>query len=92
MALKIMENNGVFTVKGSLNAETAKLLKNHIELLLLYCDNVVININELTEIDSTGFSVLKKLSNYSKKESQSLLITGNVCEELCGSPSTNYVA
>ena len=76
MALQIMKKNGVFIVEGSLNSETSKSFKNHINLLLQYCNKVEINIDNVKEIDASGLSVLRQFINDSQKGNRTFCITG----------------
>ncbi|MDH7911306.1 STAS domain-containing protein [Winogradskyella sp. SYSU M77433] len=92
MALKITENNGIFTVEGSLNTETSKSFKIHMDVLFQTCEEVVINIDNVTEIDVTGLSVLRYFFNNSQKENRSFFITGYGCKEIYDDFRTNYAA
>lgn len=87
-----MEHNGVFMVEGPINTETAKLLKSHVNLLLNYRDEVTINIDHVTEIDTTGLSILRQLFECSEKEKQSFDITGYGWKEIYDDFKTNYAA
>ncbi|MFP4844932.1 STAS domain-containing protein [Winogradskyella sp. PE311] len=61
MALTIKENNGIFSVAGSINATTARQMKTHFKMVINVFSEIAINIEKITEIDTYGFDAIKTL-------------------------------
>ena len=70
MTLEITQNNDRFYLKGNLNSTSCSSIKNQVNTFLKKHSNVVININEVTEIDSFAVNFIvnlfKKASNKNK--------------------------
>ena len=61
MALKIKENNGIFLLEGTINASTALSFKNYIETVMFTVEDLVINIENVTEIDVNGLRAFRSI-------------------------------
>jgi len=84
MSLIITENNGTFFLNGNINAETSKLLKNHLESLLDQKNEITINLEAVTQIDYNGAVVLKSIYNTALQQNVTLLIVGRDHKEING--------
>ncbi len=77
MALTITETNGVLLIGGSLNASTAKGLKNHCELLLSSFGEVCLDLKQIAHIDVNGLLTLKGLYRFAKETNTTFSIIGD---------------
>ncbi|WP_339623198.1 STAS domain-containing protein [uncultured Winogradskyella sp.] len=84
MSLIITENNGTFFLNGNINAETSKLLKNHLESLLDQKNQITINLEAVTHINYNGVVVLKSIYNTALQQNVTLLIAGKGHKEING--------
>ncbi|WP_425076758.1 STAS domain-containing protein [Psychroserpens sp. S379A] len=82
MALKIIENQGVFELHGTLNTTTTKLFKQHFDLILQTTKNLIINIDELNFIDKSGVEVLKQLLYKGQMNHNCFSIVGDGCKDI----------
>lgn len=82
MSLKITENNGVYFLRGNLNALTSNFLLKHIELLKELGHGITINIDFVNEIDAFGMLTLRNLYKSTLRRNQNFWITGNGCKEI----------
>lgn len=82
MALKIIENQGIFELHGTLNSTTTKLFKQHFDLIVLTTKNLIINIDQLNFIDKSGVEVLKQLLHKGQMDHNRFSIVGNGCKDI----------
>lgn len=82
MALIIKENNNVFKVEGVINAGTAKNFQSHFELLLNVYGDLIIDIDNVSEIDANGINAIKALYNNASLNNKDFFIVGNGCKEI----------
>ena len=82
MALTIKENNGVFMVEGSINAETAKSFQSHCEMILDTFGRLTIDIRHIIEFDSNGINVIKALYDNALNYDRRFFIEGNKSKAL----------
>jgi anti-anti-sigma regulatory factor len=82
MALTIKENNGVFMVEGSINAETAKSFQSHCEMILDTFGRLTIDIRHIKEFDSNGINVIKALYDNALNYDRRFFIEGNKSKAL----------
>ena len=82
MALTITEQNNVFLIQGHINKTTVIRFKNHLECLLLYSQQLVIDINEVKEIDASGMSALQALYTYAIIHNKTFYVVGTGCKEI----------
>ncbi len=61
MALKFKQHDNTFLIEGSINSNTVKQFKNHLEFLMLYTKALIINLDTVESIDLNGTKVLKEL-------------------------------
>ena len=92
MAIQIKEKNGVFIIEGSLKTKAALAFKNHIDLLLKHRSEVIVNIENVSEIDESGFWILRQLFDNSKLVSRPFSITGYKSYKLYDDLKTHHAA
>jgi anti-anti-sigma regulatory factor len=61
MALTIKERSGTFFVQGTIDSTTASSFKNHFKFLMNDYKDLIINVDDVTKIDTSGMLVLYKL-------------------------------
>lgn len=61
MALEINRDNGIVTVVGELSSENAVTLKHHFESFLTEVDEIILNLDDVTYIESGGAFTMEKL-------------------------------
>ena len=76
MSLTIKENNGVFSVKGTLNATTARQMQAHFQMIINVFGEIAIDIENITEIDSYGFDAINALHNDAVEHSSNFFMMG----------------
>jgi anti-anti-sigma regulatory factor len=77
MALKIKENNGIFTVEGVVNSTTANQLKNHCETVLNTCGEVIMDLQHIAFIDINGLLTLRALYAYAEASNTLFYVIGD---------------
>lgn len=82
MSLTITHQNEIFNVEGKINSTTAKSFQTHMEFLFEVNKELVINIDNVDEIDSSGLGVLRGLYMYALNYNKDFYITGNGCKEI----------
>ncbi len=82
MALKITELNGIFLIEGSINSTTAINFKNHFEAILDIDKRLTIDIDNVTEIDTTGMETLRELYSKAIHHNRPFYIVGTGCKEI----------
>jgi len=82
MSLKISNQNGTFNVEGRLNAATALAFKTHMEYVFELNHELLINIDAVKEIDTTGLAVLKSLYLHALIKNKPFYILGNGCKDI----------
>ena len=82
MSLTIKENNRIFLVQGSINSKTVEQFKNHLEFLLLYKNNLTINIDGVCAIDRMGMKTIKVLRTLALSNNKSFDIVGYGCKAI----------
>lgn len=92
MALQIIENNGIFYVKGNINTGTIKHFRNYLNTVLNDKVKLIINIDEVDEIDVDGLYELKALLKITDKSNKKFFIIGKGSKEIYENYQTNQVA
>lgn len=82
MSIKIKQQDNVFMVKGSINVDTLKKFKNHIEFLLLYTKGVAINMDYVTSIDANGLKAIYELQKTALRYKKTFIILGAGSNEI----------
>ena len=82
MALKITERKGIFIVEGTLNGTTALSFKNHIEAVMMNLEDLVINIEDVTEIDVNGLKALRSIYADTITHDIKFYVVGTGCKEV----------
>lgn len=82
MALTIKEHHGLFSVAGSINAETAEHFQTHFENILNASEDLTINIEHINEIDNHGVNAIRALYNNAINFDRGFLIIGNVSKHI----------
>ena len=82
MAILIGDQDNVFGVKGVINQENSKDLKEYIETKFKRFSNVIMNIDLVHKIDKNGIEVLRSIHQKSLREGNVFTITGMGCKEI----------
>jgi ABC-type transporter Mla MlaB component len=82
MALKISEKNGTFLLNGTLNSTTSRSFIIHFEYIIEQSQNVVINIDGITEIDYDGLEGIKTLTAIALRQHKMFSVIGNGCKDI----------
>lgn len=92
MALTITQKKETFLVEGTINAMTALNFQNHFKFALKACDELVINIENVTEIDANGMNAMRFIYNESVVHDKKIYIVGTGCKEVYDDLYYNNVA
>ncbi|MFI1743396.1 STAS domain-containing protein [Thalassobellus sediminis] len=92
MALKITQQRETFLVEGTINAMTALNFQNHLKFALKACDELVINIENVVEIDTNGMNAMRFIYNESVALDKKIYIVGTGCKEVYDDLYYNNVA
>jgi len=76
MEFEIKEESGVFNVTGTICASNLTSLKNHFESVIYKADKVILNIEKVRKIDSSGALMLEKLYKKTALSNKVLSIIG----------------
>ncbi|GAA3629576.1 STAS domain-containing protein [Flavivirga jejuensis] len=82
MALKITYKKGIFVTEGTINAMTALNFKNHIEAAIRDLEDLVINIENVTEIDTSGMEALRSIYASAIACDKKFYVVGTGCKEV----------
>lgn len=82
MALKITQNKEIFSVSGIINTITAANFKKHISLGMKDVEELVIDIEHVTEIDSSGMKAMRSLYADCMAINKRVYIVGTGCKEV----------
>ena len=82
MALIVTDQNGIFTVSGSINSTTSESFRNHLDTIINSYKNVTINIDNVNQIDANGLSVLREFYLDGLRYNRDFFIIGNGCKEI----------
>lgn len=82
MALKITEQNGTFIVEGTINATTAMDFQNHLESIINVYETLTIDIENVTEIDTSGMKAMRALYSNALIYNRPFYILGTGCKEV----------
>lgn len=82
MALQITQQNGTFLVNGQLNSSTTRSFIIHFEEIIELHTNVVINIDEITEIDENGLEGIKTLTAIALQNNKMFSVIGNGSKDI----------
>ena len=82
MGIVIENKANVFTAKGEINLDNARILKQFMQSQFLKHDRVVLNINDVRKIDKEGINILSSLYFTSLSRGKSFSIVGYGCKEL----------
>ncbi|WP_347924031.1 hypothetical protein [Pontimicrobium sp. SW4] len=83
MALAIKEHLGTHFLEGRLNTTTAEDFLKHFEHVISIRGRATINIENLSEIDKTGLSALKRLIiNNARYFNKNVCVVGVGCKEI----------
>jgi len=82
MESKITNNSGVFEITGSIINENASMIKNHFESLLDSSEELIMNLDRISNIDASGVNVLTNLYKKAVRKNKALYIIGKENEHL----------
>jgi anti-anti-sigma regulatory factor len=82
MSIQITYNGGVYEVKGLLNAQNGKSLKNHFEVLMNHSKGMVLSLNKVLDIDSSSVNIISDLYRKAQKTTLFYIIERKKVKEL----------
>lgn len=82
MAILIGDQDNEFSVKGEINLENSKVLKQYVEAQFRKFTKVIMNIDQVSKIDRNGISELRAMYHHSLRNGVVLMITGTGCKEI----------
>lgn len=82
MALKITQNKEIFSVSGIINTTTALNFQNHISLAMKDIKELVIDIENVTSIDSAGMKAIRVIYADCMSNNKRIYIVGTGCKEV----------
>lgn len=94
MAIEINEKSGMFEVIGNISSQNMSSLKNYFESVIHKSDQIVVNIEKVKKIDSSGAFMLEKLYKSTAISNKVMSIIGRQNENIVGmmkSTNTHYI-
>lgn len=82
MALTITQRKETIVVEGVLNTTTALSFQNHIEAVMRFTEDIVIDIENVTKIDSNGMKVIRLIYAKIIAEDKKFYLVGTGCKEV----------
>lgn len=82
MALQITQQNGTYSVNGQLNSATTRSFIIHFEHIIEQHENVVVNIDGVTEIDHDGLEGIKTVTSIALRNHKMFSVIGNGCKDI----------
>ncbi|WP_420571113.1 hypothetical protein [Kordia sp.] len=82
MALQITQQNGTFLLSGKLNTTTTRSFIIHFEYIIEQQENVVVNIDGVTEIDYDGLEGIKTVTAIALQNHKMFSVIGNGCKDI----------
>ncbi|WP_298520887.1 hypothetical protein [uncultured Kordia sp.] len=82
MALQITQQNGTFLLNGKLNATTSRAFIIHFEYIIEQYQNVVVNIDGVSEIDYDGLEGIKTVTAIALRNHKMFSVIGNGCKDV----------
>ncbi|GGD11653.1 STAS domain-containing protein [Hyunsoonleella pacifica] len=82
MALKITQKKEIFSVFGIINNTTALNFQNHISLAMKDVKELIIDIENVTTIDSAGMKALRAIYANCMTNNKRIYIIGTGCKEV----------
>lgn len=82
MALQITQQNGTFLVSGKLNTSTTRSFIIHFEYIIEQYQNVILNIDGVSEIDYDGLEGIKTLTAIALRNHKMFSVIGNGCKDI----------
>lgn len=77
MALQITNNAGIFEINGSLNSQNSSSLKNYFEAVINESNFIVISLDNIIDLDKTGFQVIIALYKKALSKNKAFYIIGH---------------
>ncbi len=82
MAIQITKNKEIFEIEGSIVAENVRSLQDHFEKLLSKTDKIILCVDKVSKIDSSGVVVLTKLFKTAMKKNKIFYVIGKENEKV----------
>ncbi|WP_203258747.1 STAS domain-containing protein [Hyunsoonleella ulvae] len=82
MALKITQKKDTFSVFGIINNTTALNFQNHISLAIKDVKELIIDIENVTSIDSAGMKAIRTIYADCMANNKRIYIVGTGCKEV----------
>lgn len=82
MALQITQQNGTFLLSGKLNSTTSRSFIIHFEYIIEQQQNVVVNIDGVSEIDHDGLEGIKTVTAIALRNHKMFSVIGNGCKDI----------
>ncbi len=92
MALQITQQNGTFLVSGKLNTSTTRSFIIHFEYIIEQHQNIVLNIDGVSEIDYDGLEGIKTLTAIALRNHKMFSVIGNGCKDIYQDFNASQVA
>lgn len=92
MALQILNNKGIFYIKGKINSTTTRNFMIHFDYVLDATENVIINIDKIDEIDVEGVEAIRTLMRIAEKNNKTFSIVTHCDKEIYDNFKCNQVA
>jgi len=92
MALQILKKNGTFELWGNLSTRTSRSFITHLEYLINTLKGVIIDIDKIKAIETSGIEALKILIGISLKKNSILSINGKGCKHIYAHNSKIFAA
>jgi len=82
MALQITQQNGAFLLSGELNSLSIRSFVIHFEYLIEHHQNIIVNIDGLTEVDYDGLEGIKTVTAIALRNHKMFSVIGNGCKDI----------
>ena len=82
MSLHIFKQNGIFYLKGKINASTLKSFITYFEYNLSQSKKIIINIDKILEIDKGGVEAIYNFTKNALLNQKVFSIVGYGCKEI----------
>ncbi|MFY7671051.1 hypothetical protein ACOSP6_08155 [Tenacibaculum sp. MEBiC06402] len=92
MALQVTLKKEELHFEGRINSTTARLFIIHVEYYVEKFENILINIENVTEIDNDGMEAIKIVWAMTLRKNKDFSITGCGCKDIYDHFETSLVA
>lgn len=82
MTIIMTKQIGKFLLEGMIDNSTALSFQNYFEDVLNTCEELVVDVENVSQIDSSGMKALKSLYLYAKGCNRKFYVVGTGCKEI----------